>query len=70
MKPEIRVATTADGNIEAAAYQLGPRIRHVIVNRRTGELKSTTVDEGTNLFRWLIHAAREHVSKPDRSTLT
>lgn len=66
MKPDdIRCGLTALGNIEAALVVAGT-IRRVVVDVRTGELLDYNVYRDSDLFRWLVQAAREHVRKPDR----
>jgi hypothetical protein len=60
MKPHIRVALTADGHIEAAAGAT----HRLVIDERTGDVLSTNVSEGTDLFRWLVIAARAHKTPP------
>lgn len=61
MKPQIRCATTREGQIEAVFHSLG-RANRMVVDRRTGEVLEANVIEGTDAFRWLVNAAREHVA--------
>lgn len=68
MKTKIRVALTADGDIEAAATY-DPTWR-VVIDRRTGEVKTATVLEGFELFRALVRAARKEMNQPDRREMT
>lgn len=66
MKPDnIRCALTPLGNIEAALVVAGVT-RRVVVDVQTGELLDFNVYRDSDLFRWLVRAAREHVRKPDR----
>jgi len=58
MKPSIRCGLTAEGNIEAA---ISEAIR-LVIDRRTGQVLYSSVREGTDEFRWLVQAAREHVA--------
>lgn len=64
--PKIRLAATVDGDIEAAAGAT----HRMVIDRRTGDVLQSNVAEGTDMFRWLVRAAREHVSKPDLRELT
>lgn len=59
MKPAIRCAWTKDGDIEATAGAT----HRLVVDSRTGAVKESNVSEGTDMFRWLVRAAREHVTK-------
>jgi hypothetical protein len=60
MAPPIRVATKIDGTIEAATY---PPMHHRLeMDRQTGAVTYCTDKEGSDMFRWLVRAAREHRS--------
>ena len=59
MKPRIRVATTPEGNIEATTGAT----HRLVVDRRNGAVTESNVREGTDLFRWLVRAARKLVNK-------
>lgn len=54
--PAPRCATMPDGNIEAA-YSVA---RRVVVDKRTGALLWCSVARGSDDFRRLVMAAREH----------
>lgn len=56
MKPKIRCAWTKDGNIEATAGAT----HRLVVDTRTGNVLESNVAEGTDMFRWLVTAARKH----------
>lgn len=58
MKPNVRCGLTAEGNIEAA---LDMRYR-LVCDVCTGNVieKTAAVKEGTDIFRWLVQAARKH----------
>ena len=56
-KPAVYVGLTIDGDIEATFYHR--RGCRVLIDRRTGDMLTSTVKEGTDEFRWLIRAARE-----------
>lgn len=65
MMPKIRVAVTLDGEIEATTPNANnPRAPHrVVVDRRApGRVLAKNVATGSDLFRWLVRAAREHVA--------
>jgi hypothetical protein len=66
IRPIIRTALTADGDIEAAFVRPGGGIVcRVVVDRRTGDLLDASVQQGSDEFRWLIRAARKHVMGVD-----
>lgn len=61
----IRVSLTADGDIEAALWP--PQAYgydRVLIDRRTGDLIESNTKEGTNIRRWLLRAARQHINHP------
>ena len=60
-RPRIRVALTADGDIEAAFLHHGHALHHVVIDPRHGEVVSTTVPVGTDDFRRLAKAARRYL---------
>lgn len=59
------LAVTPDGTIEATAFNPNaPRVPHrVVIERRApGNVISSNVPEGSDIFRQLVRAARQHVS--------
>jgi hypothetical protein len=58
-KPAIRCAATPDGDIEACAGAT----HRLVVDRRTGAVLQSNVSEGTDMFCWLVRAARQHVAR-------
>ena len=66
MKPfPHRLALTPDGEIEATAPNPdSPRVPHrVVISRRApGNLITANVAEGSDVFRYLIRAARQHIA--------
>lgn len=56
----IRCGLTQDGDIEAV-YRLDTS-KHMTVDRRSGAVILSAVKEGTDDFRRLVRAAREHVA--------
>jgi hypothetical protein len=58
MKPYIRTALTADGNIEATAGAT----HRLVVDTSTGNVIESNVSEGTDMFRWLVKEARKHLT--------
>jgi len=63
MKPtHIRCATMPNGDIEASDIYHGGTDR-VIVNCQSGNAIYSTVRPSSDMFRWLVTAARKHVAK-------
>jgi hypothetical protein len=56
-KPNVRVA-----DIEAAIWA-APLTHRIVIVSRTGEVLDSNVVGGSDQFRWLVMAAREHVAK-------
>lgn len=54
-KPRIHVSANPDGDIKAE-IDISKRL---IMDRRSGNVISATVKEGTDEFRWMVTAARE-----------
>ncbi len=70
MVPAIWVQLLAeDGNIFAATMEPSPSQSpyRVVVDKRTGDVISATMKEGTDLYRWLVKAARQHVSRATKA---
>lgn len=61
MKPYVRCATTPDGEIEAVIVG-APQFK-MIVDRVSGAVIRSSAHEGTDEFRWMVRAAREHVAR-------
>jgi hypothetical protein len=59
LKSRIRAAVTQDGDIEAAVVIDG-RVQRVVVYRQGGGCKESTVPSGSDIYRQLVRAAREH----------
>jgi hypothetical protein len=55
---KIRIANRLNGDIEAACG-LGVATRCMTLDPGTGAVLTSDVKEGTDLFRWLVRAARE-----------
>lgn len=61
--PAIRCALTGSYDIEAAFRDVSLGLRRVIVDPISGEVLYTSVKKGSDEFRWLVKAAREHCRK-------
>jgi len=64
MKPAIRCAFTLAGNIEATSFDRDhPRDPwRLVIDPRTGHVLDANVAIGTDMFRWLVTEARQHVA--------